>query len=49
MDSVSISARHSAYNIESKVVKLSDAQNFVKDVMNLMASQGSQISTLWSC
>ena len=29
-------------NVESKVAKLSDAQNFVKDVLNFMASKGSQ-------
>jgi hypothetical protein len=28
---------------ESKVVKLSDAQKYAKDVLNFMASQGSQI------
>jgi hypothetical protein len=28
---------------ESKVVKLSDAQKHTKDVLNFMASQGSQI------
>jgi hypothetical protein len=28
---------------ESKVVKLSDAQKYTKDVLNFMASQGSQI------
>ena len=30
-------------DVESKVVKLSDAQKYVKDVLNFMASQGSQI------
>ena len=30
-------------DVESKVVKLSDAQKFVKDVLTFMASQGSQI------
>jgi hypothetical protein len=28
---------------ESKVVKLSNAQKYAKDVLNFMASQGSQI------
>ena len=28
---------------ESQVVKLSDAQKYAKDVLNFMASQGSQI------
>src|ERR1700736_2563972 len=28
---------------ESKVVKLSDAQKYTKDILNFMASQGSQI------
>ena len=30
-------------DVEFEVAKLSDAQKFVKDVLNLMASQGSQI------
>jgi hypothetical protein len=30
-------------DIQSKVVKWSDAQKFVKDVLNFMASQGSEI------
>ena len=30
-------------DVESKVVKLSDAQKFVKDVLNFMVGQGSQI------
>ena len=30
-------------DVESKVVKLSDAQKSIKDVLNFMASQGSQI------
>ena len=32
-----------SYDVESKVVKLSDAQKIVKDVLSFMASQGSQI------
>ena len=32
-------------DLESKVVKLSDAQKYVKDVLNFMASQDSQIFT----
>ena len=30
-------------DVQSKVVKLSDAQKYVKNVLNFMASQGSQI------
>ena len=30
-------------DVESKVVKLSDAQKSIKDVLNFMASQGSHI------
>ena len=30
-------------DVESEVMKLSDAQKSVKDVLNFMASQGSQI------
>ena len=29
-------------DVQSKVVKLSDVQKYVKDVLNFMASQGSQ-------
>ena len=32
-----------AMMVSSKVVKLSDTQKYVKDVLNFMASQGSQI------
>ena len=34
-------------DVKSNIVKLSDAQKFVKDVLNFMVSQASQISTLW--
>jgi len=34
---------------ESKVVKLSNAQKYAKDVLNFMASQGSQIFNTEGC
>ena len=34
-------------DVKSNIVKLSDAQKIVKDVLNFMVSQASQISTLW--